>query len=192
MEKNKRIGFFGGTFDPFHIGHIQLALILKEKAFLDEVFFCPTFLSPTKVNSLPHASAKDRLEMVRRGIQDIKGFQVIEEEIHQNHPSYTIDTIRLLYKKHADTQFHLLLGQDQLPSLTVWKNWEQLIQLAPPIVGIRSVQDRKNPLQLETVEIPLLDISATDIRERFQKGLYVKHLLPILTFEYINKKKLYL
>ncbi len=191
MDKNKVVGFFGGTFDPLHFGHIQLALSILENGGLDAVFFCPTALSPSKISSRPHAKAQDRLEMVKRGIEGIKGFQLIEEEIHEQQPSFTIDTIRLLMTKYPQTTFRLILGQDHLVHFTSWKEWDELMHIAPPLVGARSTSSFTNPLQMEIIETSLFDISATHIRSRIKKGLYVGHLLPQATLEYIREKKLY-
>lgn len=192
MEKNRVIGFFGGTFDPPHLGHIQLALALKEKGNLDAVFFCPTFLSPSKKKHQSSVSPQDRLAMVKRAIEPVKEFHLIEEEIHSKRATYTIDTIRSLYQKYPKAQFRVLLGEDHLSTFSSWKEANELLKIAPPLVGLRTSYQGENPLGLEIIETPLFDISASEIRFRLKNGLYVGHLIPHLVLEYIHEKKLYL
>ncbi|MBS0620026.1 MAG: nicotinate-nicotinamide nucleotide adenylyltransferase [Verrucomicrobia bacterium] len=178
--KKKKIGVFGGSFDPIHNGHIHLALSLKELVGLDEVLFVPTTLSPFKSSKPPVASAADRLEMVRQAIAPIGGFSVLDWEIRGPGPTYTIDTIRRL-QEEGRGELHLLMGDDLLPRLNEWKESAALQVLAPPLVGSRT-----GPLQ-----IPLLDISSTRVRERLSKKYYCGHLVPQAVLDYIQAHGLY-
>lgn len=177
-----KVGFFGGTFDPIHYGHINLALSLKESTGLDEVWFCPAYVNPFKLK-VKSASAEDRLAMLQLAIQGIDGFKVIENEIDKSEPSYTIDTMIELRHLYPHT-FYLLLGEDQLKDFGKWKEAERLKEMAPLLVGRRGDGG-------EGVAIPRFDISATQIRERLRNHLYVGHLLPPPVLEYIHKKGLY-
>lgn len=179
------IGFFGGTFDPLHFGHINLALELKERAGLKEVWFCPAFKSPFK-EGITSASAFDRLNMLKLGLKDVPGCKVIDDEIVREGPSYTIDTIRALMEKTGES-FRLILGDDHLKEFSLWKEAEQLRKLAPLLMGQRGFSD-----DAAIIKTPLLDISATKIRERIKEGLYVGHLLPQTTLNYIYNHGLYL
>src|SRR5689334_19983851 len=105
-------GIFGGTFDPVHLGHINLAIALKEQCFLDEVLFIPTGLSPFKEAAPPTVSYEHRLEMLKLAIAPIQGLRVIDDELNRKIPSYTIDIVRKLSQENHG-QLHLLLSDDQ-------------------------------------------------------------------------------
>lgn len=205
-----KIGFFGGTFDPIHNGHIHLALSLLEAYSLDSVVFCPASVSPFKSVVPPIASPKDRLEMVRRAIAPISGFQLWGWEVEQSAPSYTIDSVKALIDKCAKeenrVQPYLILGQDSLHRLHEWKDIEELLRIAPPLIGTRagfvtavdlSPFSRKSQEAIVNglTEIPLLDISSTFLRDRLKKrrqhNLYCGHLIAEDTLRYIYEHKLY-
>src|SRR5580692_5010418 len=118
--RRKKIGLLGGSFDPLHFGHLNLALSLMEAHQLDSVFFCPAFTSPFKTARPPAASPEHRLAMLHLGIQTIEAFSVLDWEIKTMIPSYTIDTVEKL-KNQTDAALFLLLGEDQLSDLHRWK-----------------------------------------------------------------------
>lgn len=179
------IGFFPGTFDPIHLGHLNLAIRLKEAAGLKEVWFCPAFRSPFKLG-IETASPEDRLKMVQLAIKGIKGFRVLDLEIRKGAPSYTIDTIRELIQKTGE-HFRLILGEDNVTDFTKWKEADKLAELAPLLIGARTGCRLESALL-----IPLYDISATDIRLRREEGLYIGHQVPASVLSHIKKNKLYL
>ncbi len=169
--RKKSVGFFGGSFDPIHFGHLALAIQLMEAHSLDHVLFCPAFCSPFKVDRPPHASASQRLEMLKLAL-DIPQFQITTHEIDRQGPSYTIDTIRAL--QTPDVQFRLLLSDEAAAQLYKWKGAVELFDLAPPLTAPRDFK-----------------ISSTDIRARLKKGLYCGHLTPARALAYIHEKQLY-
>lgn len=169
--KKKTVGFFGGSFDPIHFGHIGLAVQLLETYHLDEILFCPAFCSPFKTATPPLASPADRLEMLRLAL-DHPQFKITTHELDRPRPSYTIDTLRAL--QAPDVQFRLLLSEEAAIHLNKWKESEELLRLAPPLIAAR--------------EFP---ISSTDIRSRLGKGLYCAHLVPMNTLRYICSHHLY-
>lgn len=132
----KRIGLLGGSFDPLHFGHLNMAIALLEAHRLDEVLFCPAHTSPSKMTSPPAASPEHRLAMVSLGIQKIKPFSLLDWEAVKQGPSYTIDTVKRLKSERHSTLF-LLLGEDQLPDLHRWKDVEELFTLCQPLVAAR-------------------------------------------------------
>ncbi|MBM3206984.1 MAG: nicotinate (nicotinamide) nucleotide adenylyltransferase [Chlamydiae bacterium] len=202
--KKKSIGFFGGSFDPIHIGHLHLAISLSELCGLDQVIFCPAFVSPFKLDKRPHASTLHRAEMVEIAIRSIPNFVFCDYELKEDSPSYTYDTIQYLNDKYSqqkqNVEIRLILGDDALPGIHKWKNIDQLLQVAKPLVGTRcnSIEvsnllssSSKDVLKNNLIDIPVLDISSTLLRDRIKKGLYCQHLIPNVVLEYIIQKQLY-
>ncbi|MDE3055219.1 MAG: nicotinate (nicotinamide) nucleotide adenylyltransferase [Verrucomicrobiota bacterium] len=186
-----KIGFFGGTFDPIHVGHLNLALQLSESEGLDEVIFSPAYCSPFKEARPPVASGEDRLEMVRLAIQDISRFRVTDYEVRKEVPSYTIDAIRH-FAKNSPAFFHLILSEESAHHFFEWKEADLLLHKAFPLIGVRSFsQEVPEALRAGVREIRAMDISSTDIRDRLQQGLYSGHLVPHAVLSYIHKRRLY-
>ena len=104
----KKIGFFGGSFDPIHFGHIRLAIDLMEEHKLGEVLFCPAYCSPFKLDNPPVANAEHRLNMLQLALKEVPQFKICTLEIERQGPSYTIDTLKKLKKQGV--QLHLLLS----------------------------------------------------------------------------------
>ena len=205
-----KIGFFGGTFDPPHNGHIHLALSLLEIYSLDSVVFCPAEVSPFKSGIPPIARSEDRLAMVQKAVAPIPTFKVWDWEMRHNHPSYTIDAVKAFLsqcqQEHKNVSLHLILGQDALPRLHEWKDIEELLRIAPPLIGTRAgvisamdLSPFSRASQAAIVngltEIPLLDISSTFLRERLgqrpKRNLYCGHLIPGDTLRHIYEHGLY-
>lgn len=180
----KTIGFFGGSFDPIHFGHINLALQLLELHRLDEVLVCPAFCSPFKSAKPPVASPEHRLAMLRLGLEGVPKFRITSLEIEREGPSFTIDTIHLLLEKER-AQFRLLVSEETAAHFDRWKESAELLRLAPPLIGTRKTAEPGHP------STPIMDISSTDIRNRIAKGLYCGHLVPAKTLDYICKHLLY-
>ena len=193
----KKIGFLGGSFDPIHFGHLHLGISLQEAHGLDEIIVCPAFQSPLKQEH--QNNEKHRLAMAELAVQDLPTWRAVDWEISRKGPSYTIETIQFCLKNvfASDVQIYLLLGEDLLPELSRWKDIEKLLDLAPPLVGCRK---RENIRCKSSVDAKLssgvtitniLEISATDIRQRLKKGLYCGHLVPAKVLDYITLHRLY-
>ena len=186
-----KVGILGGSFDPIHAGHLNLAISLKEMCQLDEVLFVPASCSPFKEDAPPRASAEHRLKMIQLAIAPIAGFRLIDWEIHAKAPSYTIDTVRRLSEDRS-LKLYLLLGDDQVARFSFWKEAEELVRMAPPLVGSRAGKEANPPLLgSQTIKIPVFDISSTQVRERLNKKLPCEHLLPASVLDYIRKHQLY-
>jgi nicotinate-nucleotide adenylyltransferase len=198
----KRIGLYGGTFDPVHYGHINLALELKEKCDLSEVWFIPASKSPLRVKD--SASPAHRCHMVSLALESITGFSVRTDEIFRDGLSYTIDTVRTLLFQNPENHFFLLLGEDVLFEFPLWKEYEELIKLIPLLIGCRrDLEIKKKIVSLSLnhtlkeailkglVETNLMDISASRVRERLKKKLYCGHLIPPKVLDYIYENQLY-
>ena len=160
-----RVGLFGGTFDPIHNGHLHVARTAKKMCSLDDIIFIPAKISPMKTDRVPHASANDRLEMVRLAIGE--EFSVSEIEVKKEGASYTIDTVRAFLEATGESvEYHLLLGGDSVESFAQWKEAPSLIELAPPIVVVRKgfAPEGKKMVGMKILSVPTVDVSSTEIR----------------------------
>lgn len=196
----KKVGVFGGTFDPIHLGHLCLALDVYEKAKLDEIIFCPAFCSPHKQKTPPQASKEDRLKMVELALSKRKDWKVSSIELEKAFPSYTVDTLKAFQSPSHELYF--LLSEEHIPSFHNWKDPEEILALAQPLVGVRGQMDQKSIQHLPKdwqgsfekgwVFSRSIGISSTEIRARIRLGKSVEYFLPEKVLNYIHKKKLYL
>jgi len=194
----QKIGILGGTFDPIHHGHLNLAFEMLEKKNLDEVWFCPAYLNPHKLDTTS-SSVEDRLNLVKLAIEGIPQFRLTTIEVERSGPSYTVDTLEKLHKSHPDKEFYLILGEDAAASLPNWRNPERIIQIAHVLVGSRILKTlvlKGSPEICEAIKkgmvrTNLLDISGTEIRERVKNKLYSGHLAPLKVVDYIYAHHLY-
>ncbi len=133
---SKKVGFFGGSFDPIHLGHLNIAIELAEKHKLDEVFICPTSQSPFKKAQPPIASKEHRRAMVTAAISPLPNFTLLDLELQKSMPCYTIDTIRALIaidQQHKKKKsYFLLLGEDAIEHFHEWREVEELDQACNP------------------------------------------------------------
>jgi nicotinate-nucleotide adenylyltransferase len=183
----KKIGFFGGSFDPIHFGHINLGIQVLESGLVDEILFCPAYCSPFKTSTPPVVSGAHRLEMIRLVIAKISGFNLTSIELDRQEPSFTVDTLKSLAK--GGEEYRLILSQDSAARFRSWKEPEEIIRLAPPIVGLRG--EGELPASFASLQMPLFDISSTEIRRRIKEKIYCGHLVPTLALDYIAQHKLY-
>ncbi len=198
---SKKIGFFGGSFDPIHLGHLNLAIEIAERHKLDEVYFCPTGQSPFKKAQPPIAKKEDRRAMVTAAISPLSQFTLLDLELQKSDPCYTIDTIRTLIAMNSKKNYFLILGEDILDGFHTWRDIDELVKLATPLIGSRDKKSFIKPkgmtpalsssIEKGITPIPILEISSTEIRARLQKGLYCGHLLPAKVWDYIQQHQLY-
>lgn len=196
----RRIGVFGGSFDPIHLGHIMVAITLKEAHKLDHILFVPAKENPLK-KKRPHASEKERLKMLKMALKGVPDCSVLTSELEREGPSYMIDTIRELQKKRKGVKFFLLLGEDLLSELTSWKEVHELLKIAPPLVAQRCSSSlhgpwEKDPFLKKVVlqgktQTPLFDVCATEIRKRFKKKMFCGHLVYKAVLRYIENNRIY-
>lgn len=192
----KKIGFFGGTFDPIHIGHINVGVRVLEAGLVDQILFSPARISPTKGEEPPVAPCNHRLNMLQLALEDVPGCDPYDEEIKKEGPSYTIDAL-----KGIKGEIRLIVAEDAAYGFDAWKEIDTLLEMAPPIVAVRHGFDReklnrlsdKIKLKVEEgmIKIPAMDVSSTDIRERLKKRLYCGHLLSGKVLDYIHQNTLY-
>lgn len=194
--RKQKIGLFGGSFDPFHFGHLNLAVNLLECAQLDQIFICPAKSTAFKV---PHTSIEHRICMLQLIMEEIPSFTLLNWEIQMQKP-YTIDTVKRL-KKNKEIDLFLLLGEDLLPNLHLWHQVEELLNLVTPLIASRFTSSKSMDLKLSSqakikiekglVKIPLMEVSGKMIRQRLQQRKFCKHLVPTKILDYIQVNNLY-
>jgi nicotinate-nucleotide adenylyltransferase len=191
-----RIGLYGGTFDPVHLGHLRAAENAREGMGLDLVAFLPSAVPPHR--NAPPSTAADRLTMTRLATESQPQFETWDAELRRPGPSYTVETVACLLRERPGDSFVLVVGADTWPEIPTWREPERLLSLVevavvdrpgypgpgpqPPFAGARGVTH---------VEGPSLPISATAIRERARRGQSVRFLVPDAVAEYIVKRRLY-
>jgi len=200
----QRIGLLGGTFDPIHLGHLLLAVHSYEELDLDRVIFIPARLPPHKTQ--PIVGPDDRLQMVRLAVGADDRFLVCDCELTRAEPSYTIDTVRQFQQSlGADTHLSWLIGSDMLVDLAAWHEVGELVDMVDIIVVSRAGQpqpnfsslrpiltiEQINRIRAHAIEVPLIDISSTMIRERIAQGLSVRYFLPEPVARFISDRNLY-
>jgi nicotinate-nucleotide adenylyltransferase len=184
-----KLGFYGGTFDPIHNGHLILARDAVEALGLDRLYFIPNTISPHKVEREPVASPEVRAEMVKAAIQDEPRFDFDDTELNREGISYTIDTVMAMRQRFGDTaEFFYLIGQDNVAQLGSWRRIEDLHQLVNFVVLARHKLDA--PLPYVTLE-RRIDISATEIRKRIANGQSIRYLVPDKVHDLIIRHNLY-
>lgn len=200
-----RLGLFGGSFDPVHYGHLRLARECRAQARLDEVWLMPAAVQPHKLGG-PQASAEDRLRMLELAVADCPGLRVSRLEIDRGGVSYTVDTLRTIHATLPDAELFLLMGADTLRDLPNWREPEEVCRLATPVVVHRAGEappdfDVLGPLvsadqlahvrKLE-VEMPAVDVSSTEIRQRASRGESIAGMTPAAVVAFIAAWGLYL
>ena len=200
-----RIGILGGSFDPVHYGHLLLAESCRETCQLDEVRFVPAAVPPHKQGS-ELSPAAQRVEMLQLAIGGHPAFTVWDVELRRGGLSFTVDTLKELRKERPDDELFFLMGADSLRDLPSWRQPEVICELAGLIVVrrpgseqlnwdmLRDVTSPENILRYEdhAVEMPLIELSSTEIRQRVRKGRSIRYRTPRAVEKYIETAGLYL
>ena len=182
----KKIGIYGGTFDPVHHGHLILGRQACEELALDRLIFVPAALSPFK--KATHASGVARMSMLRAAIEGELLFTVNDCELQRPPPSYSIDTVLEIIEREPDAELFCLIGADNLSGLSNWHRFRDLDKLVKFVVLDRACAELKTPYQIVQRKI---DISATEIRKRVASGRSIRYLVPKAVEEIIRRENLY-
>ena len=195
-QRARRVGLFGGSFDPVHNAHLALAHSALAALSLDELRWIPAGAPWQKERAL--APAEGRAEMLRQAIAGVARFRLERCEIERPGPSYTIDTVLDLQAREPGNRWFLLLGQDQLARLHTWHRWRELVARVDLAVASRAGEHpgippevADVPLPLTEVPLPAMAISSTGIRERVAAGLDIATLVPATVARYIAEHGLY-
>ena len=198
-----RIGIFGGTFDPVHLGHLILAEQCRDQAKLDRVWFLPSAHPPHKADQLV-TRFEQRCEMVELAIAGHPAFRVERIEKELPPPSYTAQTLAELHRRHSADEFLLLMGSDQLPDLPGWYEPKHVVEQAGIVVVPRpgvpvwtaemlasALGVDMSAIRLKTVDCPPIEIASREIRQSVAEGKSIRYLVPRAVEEYIRDRKLY-
>jgi nicotinate-nucleotide adenylyltransferase len=220
-----KVGLFGGTFDPIHLGHLRTVREVSERFGLTKTYLIPAALPPHK----PHrviSPVEDRLAMMRLAVEHLETFEISDIELHRTGPSYTIDTLKQFQGAPgaADKTYHLIMGLDTFLEIDTWKAYLDIFKLVPVIImarpgkpyapmaspwqqvtdfvrhhissgyritdaGAFSSNDEFQPIHF--MEVSLLDISGTRIRDLIREGKSIQFLVPEKVERYIHQQGLY-
>jgi nicotinate-nucleotide adenylyltransferase len=195
--KPRRIGLYGGSFDPPHNAHLALARQARDELGLDELRLVPAGRQPQKAGRRM-APGADRLAMLRLAIEGEPRMQVDDFELRRDTPSYTVDTVAALQAAEPDAQWFLVIGQDQYAKFHTWHRWKELLKMVtlavagragdPPQPGpeLAAVPHRMVPLAL-----PPTPLSASDVRARVAHGESIENMVPAPVAGYIDRAHLY-
>lgn len=202
LQLKEKVGIFGGTFDPIHIGHLLTAQSVLDEFKLDKILFIPAALPPHKIN-IEITSAFDRYQMVYLAIKDNEAFEISSIELARQGPSYTIDTVKELLALDGDKrEYYFLAGADVIRDLPTWENIRELITLCPFIAVTRQGSEAdfealkeffgsKGKNRIYRLHTPELEISSTEIRKKVKKGFSIDYIVPKEVVAYIKTKDLY-
>ncbi|UOQ46318.1 nicotinate-nucleotide adenylyltransferase [Halobacillus salinarum] len=185
----KRIGILGGTFDPPHLGHMIMAEASREQMKLDEVWFIPSHLPPHK--QAAEVGALDRLKMVKQAVKSNQRFYVNDLELNREGKSYTIDTIQQLRLENPETEFYFIIGGDMVEYLPNWHRIDELVKLVQFVGVKRPGFEWDHQYDVHEVDIPLIEISSSEIRLRLAEQKTIRYLVPETVYEYIKEHRLY-
>ena len=185
----KRIGILGGTFDPPHNGHLIIADEVRETLNLDEVWFIPSNEPPHKDKA--RANTIDRMNMVKNAIQHNEYFKLNTIEIDRLGKSFTIDTMKALKSEHNNCSFYFIIGADMVEYLPNWKNIDALIEIVTFVAVKRPRYTINTVYPIIEVDVPIFDMSSSEIRRRIRNSQTVTYLIPPSVNLYIRKRGLY-
>lgn len=189
----RKVGVFGGTFDPPHIGHLVTAIDAREQLGLDLVLLVVANEPWQKVGSRAITPAADRLAMVRAAVQDVEGLEASDVEIRRGGPSYTVETLEALRSANPGDELFLLLGSDAAAGLDSWERALDLRSLCRIVVVGRPGFPLRVPedFAVEHLDGPRLDVSATELRARVAAGRSVRFLVPDAVATLVLERGLY-
>ncbi len=190
----RRVGLFGGSFDPVHNAHVALATLALEQLALDEVRWIPAGQPWQKTRALTDGA--DREAMVRLAIGGKPGFVLDRIELRRKGVSFTLDTVRELNTAEPETQWFLILGQDQYASLHTWRDWRELVALVTLAIANRpdaepAVNAHIASVSHQMVTLPMMNVSSTEVRRRVAAGESIADLVPAAVASYIERRQLY-
>lgn len=196
-----RVGIFGGTFDPIHLGHLIIAEQVMETLGLERVIFVPSGIPPHKEAASVVAPAEGRLRMVEAAVSGNERFLVDPLEVDAGRAMYSVETVPLIKERHEGGEWYFVGGADEVANLLSWREPDRLLEEAYMVAATRPGYDLSNLKHLSDelknfekivpVECSRVDISATDIRRRLAKGRTARYLVPDAVREIVEEERFY-
>ena len=204
MSDSRRIGIFGGSFDPPHLGHLWIAEAVLESLELDEILWIPAAISPLKPDG-PVASNEQRRQMIDLAVSGCEKFRVDDRELTRGDVSYTVDTLDELRAEYPRADLFLIMGSDSLASIRKWHQPRRLLELVNLAVLQRGAEDsidynvlsglateqQIDRIRKSRVPMPLIELSSSDLRDRVSKGLSIRFRIPAAVETFIRANNLY-
>jgi nicotinate-nucleotide adenylyltransferase len=189
----RRIGVFGGTFDPPHVGHLVTAVNVRHALALDVVLLMVANVPWQKEGSRPITPAIDRLAMVEAAVAEVPGLEAGRLEIDLGGASFTADTLAAIAQQEPGAELFTIVGDDAAAGLTTWERYEEVVARSTMVVIDRPGEPVRLPGDVEWihVEVPRLEVSSTDLRARFTDGRPLDYLITDAVLEVIEARKLY-
>ena len=191
----KKVGLYFGTFNPIHVGHLIIANHMAEYSDLDEVWFVVTPRSPHKQKQ-SLLDNHHRYELVYRAVEDYPKLKASNIEFKLSQPNYTVHTLAHISEKYPDKEFCLIMGEDNLKSFHKWKNYETILEhhnlyVYPRIGGGKVKNQFRDHPKVHRVDAPVIQISATLIRDGIKQDKNVATMLPQAVWKYIDEMNFY-
>jgi nicotinate-nucleotide adenylyltransferase len=193
---DQRVGIFGGTFDPIHVGHLVAAVNAKDALQLDRVLMVVANVPWQKAGERAVSSAEDRLALVEAAVGDVAGLEASRLEIDRGGDSYTADTLAELHATDPSDELFLIVGWDVAGDLATWERHEEIQRLATLVVVNRPGAGHPSGLddfgwRVVEVPVPNLEISSTDLRARAADGRPLDYLVPEAAVRFIRSRGMY-
>lgn len=189
-----KIGLFFGSFNPIHVGHLAIADVMANQTDLDQVWFVVSPQNPLKKRT-SLLNAYDRLKMVDLAIADNYKFKSSNVEFSMPIPSFTVDTLAFLSDQYKEHDFTLIIGEDNLVHFHKWKNYQSILDhyglYVYPRPNVKKEKIQVNHDNIKFIDAPMMDVSATFIREAIRNDHSIQYLLPEALIDYIQLKKFY-
>lgn len=200
-----RIGVFGGSFDPVHIGHLWIAEAAQEAFGLTQLHWVPAAQSPLKSDA-PTATGSQRVTMLQLALAGLEGHEIDERELHRGDVSYTLDTIKELTGELPEVEWLMIIGSDSLATIGQWHQPESLLQMVIPAVVRRGgepppdfsvlrglvSEERIETFRSNVIPMPLIEISSSELRQRVAQGRSIRFRTPRAVEAFIEAERLYL
>ncbi|MBU8581575.1 MULTISPECIES: nicotinate-nucleotide adenylyltransferase [Bacillus] len=186
----RKIGIFGGTFDPPHNGHLLMANEVLYKLDLDEIWFMPNQIPPHKQKN-SFSLGMHRAEMLKLAISGKEQFKLETIELEREGPSYTFDTVRLLKDRYPNDKFYFIIGADMVEYLPKWSNIDKLVNMIQFVGVKRPGFQIETPYPLVFVDVPIFEVSSSLLRDRIKNQQPTDYLIPDEVKVYVKENHLY-